>query len=90
MVFVRQVYDGRVGKVNAHRPPRAPLNLAHGLRCRQGKRKSFDVYAAGFVNATLVSSQLELLAWTRLPYLCMGGAFRSVPVYSELSYIDRS
>ncbi len=104
--------------MNARRPPRSPLKLAHGLRCRctpaipdvgvhswtghglvwtdvfthshslllcrQGRRKSFEAYAAGFVNATFAPVQLEVLAWTRLPYLCMGGAARSVPMYAGL------
>ena len=74
--YCDRVYEGRVGKVNANRPPKRPLILQPAtLRCASHLgRHGFEKHTAAFAAAAFSSLPLRLVAWTRLPYLCMGDA----------------
>ncbi|KAK3262218.1 hypothetical protein CYMTET_28913 [Cymbomonas tetramitiformis] len=71
--FRAKVYEGRLGSrwgVASSRPPRSPLALAPLL---PGVRPTFELRAARFLEAILRRQPaLQLLTWTRLPYVCSG------------------
>lgn len=74
------MYSGAWGRVDAHRPPRSPLNISAAFHCRGERQrlqsKGFELAVAGFVAPAAVEGlkplNLEVVAWTRLPYLSSG------------------
>ena len=86
--FCPRVYEGALGAVEAHRPPRSPLNISTAFRCHGKKHglrsKSFEVVAAGFVAAAVDGLNLEVVSWTRLPYLGSGSGVSHVVLDAAL------
>ena len=88
--YCPRVYKGAWGAFEAHRPPRSPLNLSTAFRCHGNKRGlgpksfSFEVVAAGFVAAAVDGFNLEVVSWTRLPYLGSGGGVSHVVLDAAL------
>ena len=76
--FCAKVYEGTVGRVDAHREPSRPLTLPSGFGCRgQQPRRSFEALVSAFVPAAFGVLPLRVAAWTRVPYLCTGGTSRT-------------
>ena len=71
--FCSTIHDGKVGMIDAHRPVKMPLQLSQGC----ASQSPFELHVAAFVRAAFAPLPLQLLAWTRVPYLCTGGAWRT-------------
>ena len=92
--FCPRVYKGAWGAVNAHRPPISPLGISAAFRCRGVKfglarGKSFEGVAAGFVAAAVEGLDLEVVAWTRLPYISSGDEWASHDVLDAALFVLR-
>jgi SAM-dependent methyltransferase len=91
--FCPRVYKGKWNRVDAFRPPNTPLNISKAFRCRGVKHgtnvRLFEVAAAGFVAAAMDGLNLELVAWTRLPYISSGNAVRSHVVLDSALFVLR-
>lgn len=73
--FCGKVMDGRIGAHRHSRPQRNPLPLPVAATCKQkDPSPSFEQSLAAFSASALRLSELEVAAWTRLPYLS-GGTF---------------
>ena len=72
--FCDKVWEGALGKFRASRRPKLPLRLPEVLRCGKGVSGPFELAAAGFLAAALGGLGLEVVSWTRLPYLSSGDA----------------
>lgn len=92
--FCPRVYKGAWGVVDAHRPPRSPLGISAAFRCRGVKHgpaqgKSFEGVAAGFVAGAVEGLDLEVVAWTRLPYISSGDEWASHVVLDSALFVLR-
>lgn len=68
--FRGEVSAGRVGKVKAWKNPNLPLRL-HPAGSRE-LTKSFELSASAFAAAAFDTRHLEVIVWTRIPYLSSG------------------
>ena len=69
--FCGMVHEGKVGRINHKRAPLEPFPLHPAAVC--GANPSFAQGAAAFLaTARANRKELEMLAWTRLPYLSSG------------------
>jgi hypothetical protein len=63
---------GKIGRTGFTRPPLSPLMLPADARCHAKPPASIERHVAAFAMTAFGGLPLELLAWTRLPYLCSG------------------
>lgn len=65
--------------MEARRSPEVPLGLHRAASCRHSSvtQNSFEFSASAFVAAAFDGLNLDLMAWTRLPYLDSGGIYAS-------------
>eukprot|EP00931_Biecheleriopsis_adriatica_P019781 TRINITY_DN13389_c0_g1_i2.p1 TRINITY_DN13389_c0_g1~~TRINITY_DN13389_c0_g1_i2.p1 ORF type:complete len:407 (+),score=56.87 TRINITY_DN13389_c0_g1_i2:34-1254(+) len=69
--FCDKVHEGKVGKIGHGRAPRKPLRVLSAGRCKK-QNPPFELAASAFAAAAFDRHGLEVIAWTRLPYLCSG------------------
>ena len=69
--FCPRVFEGRLGAVDAGRTPRGLLEMPAGATCKEKPRfeKAVVAFAAALDANHSHARALELVAWTRLPYL---------------------
>eukprot|EP00931_Biecheleriopsis_adriatica_P063786 TRINITY_DN38696_c0_g1_i1.p1 TRINITY_DN38696_c0_g1~~TRINITY_DN38696_c0_g1_i1.p1 ORF type:complete len:487 (-),score=73.62 TRINITY_DN38696_c0_g1_i1:6-1394(-) len=70
--FCDMVKEGQRGQVAAGRAPHNPLRIYKKAKCNAKPPASFELAAAAFVAAAVHAHSLEVLSWTRLPYLASG------------------
>ncbi len=92
--FCPRVYKGAWGLLDAHQPPASPLNVSSAYRCLGGKhgftsRQTFELSSAAFVAAALEGLELEVVSWTRLPYLISGNGIHSHFVLDAALFVLR-
>lgn len=73
--FCAKVHYGARGRINAARPPTAPITLPPGAGCEFDRR--FEPLAKAFASAVFGELPLRVGAWTRVPYLSLGGTSKT-------------
>jgi len=92
--FCPRVFEGRFGAVDAGRPPLGPLEMPAGATCKEkpGFEESVVAFAAALDanHSHELGRALELVAWTRLPYLSSTGRETHYSLHSALFVLRRA
>ena len=75
--FCGGVHEGVKGRMSASRPPKRPLRLPSDVGCKAQPAATFERRIAAFVASAFAGLPLELVSWTRVPYLSSGDLART-------------